>query len=196
MQIRPLDASEPAAMAAWHATHHAAHVFGQQHASPWMLEEMRAEFLGERAGERIEPFGGYVDGVCVATGTLELPQMDNRHIGYVDVAVHPEHRRRGHGSAMLAHLTDVAVAQGRNTLNADAAWAYDASADGAGTTNADFLTAHGFVFGLGDVKRALDLPVDDGAARPAGRRGGPAPRGLRPARLRRPRARGHHRRLR
>ena len=123
MQIRPLDASEPAAMAAWHATHHTAHVFGQQHASPWMLEEMRAEFLGERAGERIEPFGGYVDGVCVATGTLELPQMDNRHIGYVDVAVHPEHRRRGHGSAMLAHLTDLAVAQGRNSLIADAAWA-------------------------------------------------------------------------
>ena len=119
MQIRPLDASEPAAMAAWHATHHAAHVFGQQHASPWMLEEMRAEFLGERAGERVEPFGGYVDGVCVATGTLELPQMDNRHIGYVDVAVHPDHRGQGHGSAMLAHLTDVAVAQGRNTLNAD-----------------------------------------------------------------------------
>jgi GNAT superfamily N-acetyltransferase len=161
MQIRPLDASEPAAMAAWHATHHAAHVFGQQHASPWMLEEMRAEFLGERAGERVEPFGGYLDGVCVATGTLELPQLDNRHIGYVDVAVHPDHRRQGHGSAMLAHLTDVAVAQGRNTLNADAAWSYDAPADGAGTTNADFLTAHGFVFGLGDVKRALDLPVDD-----------------------------------
>jgi GNAT superfamily N-acetyltransferase len=87
--------------------------------------------------------------------------MDNRHIGYVDVAVHSDHRRQGHGSAMLAHLTDVAVDQGRNTLNADAVWAYDAPADGAGTANADFLTAHGFVFGLGDVKRALDLPVDD-----------------------------------
>ena len=160
MQIRPLDASDPAAMAAWHATHHAAHVFGLQHPSPWMLEEMRAEFLGERAGERVEPFGGYVDGVCVATGTLELPQMDNLHIGYVDVAVHPDHRRRGHGSAMLAHLTDVAVAQGRDTLNADALWDFDAPADGVGTTNADFLTAHGFVLGLVDVKRALDLPVD------------------------------------
>jgi GNAT superfamily N-acetyltransferase len=162
MQIRPLDASDPAAMAAWHATYHAAHVFGQQHPSPRMLEEMRAEFLGERAGERIEPFGGYVDGACVATGTLELPQMDNLHIGHVDVAVHPDHRRRGHGSAMLAHLTDRAVDQGRNTLNADALWDHDAPADGAGTPNAGFLTAHGFVLSLGDVKRALDLPVDPG----------------------------------
>ena len=162
MLIRPLDASDPAAMAAWHATYHAAHVFGQQHPSPWMLEEMRAEFLGERAGERVEPFGGYVDGACVATGTLELPQMDNLHIGHVDVALHPDQRRRGHGSAMLAHLTDRAVGQGRNTLNADALWDHDAPADGAGTPNAGFLTAHGFVFSLGDVKRALDLPVDPG----------------------------------
>ena len=30
-----------------------------------------------------------------------------------------------------------------------------------GTPNADFLTRHGFAFALGDVKRALDLPVDD-----------------------------------
>ena len=62
---------------------------------------------------------------------------------------------------MLEHLTAVAVAHGRSTLNADAAWAYDAPGDGAGTPNADFLTRHGFAFSLGDVKRVLDLPVDD-----------------------------------
>ena len=161
MQIHPLDATDAGAMAAWHATYHAAHVFGQDHPSPWMLEEMRAEFLGERAGERIEPYGGYVDGRCVVTGTIELPQMDNRHIALVDVATHPDLRRRGHGSVMLEHLTSVARAHGRTTLNADAVWGYDEPADGAGTTNADFLTGHGFVFSLGDVKRALDLPVDD-----------------------------------
>ena len=59
--------------------------------------------------------------------------MDNRHIALVDVATHPDHRRRGHGSAMLEHLTAVARAHGRTTLNADAVWAYDEPADGAGT---------------------------------------------------------------
>jgi GNAT superfamily N-acetyltransferase len=161
LQIRRLDATDPDAMAAWHATYHAAYVLGQDHASPWMLEEMRADFLGERAGERIEPFGGYVDERPVVTGVIELPQMDNRHIASVDVAVHPEFRRRGAGTAMLEHLTGVARANGRTTLNADAVWAYDARADGAGEGNADFLTRHGFVFSLGDAKRALDLPVDD-----------------------------------
>src|SRR5690242_2262218 len=133
MQIRPLDATDPAAMAAWHATSHAAHVFGLEHASPRVLEEVRAGFLSDSPGERVEPFGGYVDGVCVATGLVEMPMMDNRHLAFLDVAVHPDHRRRGHGSVMLAHLTGRAEAQGRSTLTAQGAWAYDAPADGAGT---------------------------------------------------------------
>ncbi len=88
--------------------------------------------------------------------------MDNLHLARVEVATHPGHRGRGYASAMLDHLTAVAVAQGRNTLNADAVWAYDGPADGAGTPNADFLTRRGFAFSLGDVKRVLELPVDEG----------------------------------
>ncbi len=161
MEIRPLDASDPDAMAAWHATYHAAHVFGQDHATPWMLEERRAHLLGDRTGQRTEAFGGYVDGRPVVTGYTEMPQLDNRHLALVEVATDPEHRRRGYASAMLEHLTAVGCANGRTTLNADAEWAYDAPADGAGQANADFLTRHGFVLSLGDVKRALDLPADD-----------------------------------
>ena len=161
MEIRPLDASDPAAMADWHASFHAAHVHGQAYPSPWMLEEMRAEFLGDKTGERMEPFGVYVDGACVGTGFVELPQMDNLHIARVEVATHPDHRGKGYASALLEHVTAVAVAHGRSTLNADASWAYDAPGDGVGTPNADFLTRHGFAFSLGDVKRVLDLPVDD-----------------------------------
>ena len=161
MQIRPLDAADPAAMAAWHASYHAAHVFGQDYPSPWMLEEMRAEMLGDRTGERMEPYGLYVDGLCVSTGFLELPMMDNRHLARVEVATHPDHRGRGYASALLEHLTALAVSHGRSTLNADAAWPVGGRPDGVGTPNADFLTRHGFSFSLGDVKRALDLPVDD-----------------------------------
>jgi GNAT superfamily N-acetyltransferase len=163
MEVRPLDAADPAAMAAWHATYHAGHVHGVEHPSPWMLEEMRAEFLGEKTGERVLPFGGYVDGACVCTGVLELPLMDNLHLALVDITTHPDHRRRGHGGAMLDHLTALARAEGRDTLSAEAVWAHDDPADGAGTPHADFLTRRGFVFSLGDVKRVLDLPVDDAA---------------------------------
>jgi GNAT superfamily N-acetyltransferase len=162
MEIRPLDASDPEAMRAWHALHTEAHAFGLEHPSPWMLEEMRAEFLADRVGRRIAPFSGYVDGRLVVTGVLELPLLDNVNHADVDVATPPDLRRRGYGSAMLEHLTSCAAGLGRDTLDAAASWRYDAPADGSGTPNADFLTSHGFTFSLGDVKRALALPVDDG----------------------------------
>ena len=67
-------------------------------------------------GSATEPFGGYVDGrlrghrgpraaACWTTCTLAR----------VDVATHPADRRRGHGAAMLEHLTAVAVGHGRST---------------------------------------------------------------------------------
>ena len=51
----------------------------------------------------------------------------------LQVFTHPDHRRRGHGSAMLAHLEQVAAGLGRTVLNAEAAWPYDADPDGRGT---------------------------------------------------------------
>ena len=160
MQIRPVDATDPDTFAAWHATYDAAHVHGLDHASPKRLEELRADLAGDRVGERLEAYGGYVDGRCVVTGLVWLPLMDNLHLASVDVATHPSSRRRGHGSAMLAHLTAVARAVARTVLTAEVVSPYDGPADGAGWPGADFLTRHGFTFSLGDVKRALDLPVD------------------------------------
>ena len=160
MEIRPLDASDPDALAAWHAAHHEAHRFGLEHASPWMLEEMRAAFLSNRLGHRDLPFGGYVDGRVVVTGLLQLPLLDNLTQAHVDVATPPAERRRGHGAAMLAHLTGLAVEAGRATLLSEASWTYEAAADGSGTANADFLTGQGFTLSLVDVKRLLPLPVD------------------------------------
>jgi GNAT superfamily N-acetyltransferase len=161
MEIRRLDAADPEATAAWHATYHDAQVYGQDHPTPWMLEEMRAAFLGTQPGRLLEPFGGYVDGACVTTGMLELPLMDNLGVAGVDVTTRPADRRRGHGSAMLEHLTALAAAHGRGTLQAEATWPYDAPVDGAGTPGADFLTGHRFVFSLGDVQRLLELPVEE-----------------------------------
>jgi GNAT superfamily N-acetyltransferase len=161
LDIRTLDAADPEALAAFHATYHAADVFGRAYSTPWTLEEMRADLLAERTGSRSQGFSGYVDGRVVTVGTLELPLKDNLHRGTVDVHTHPEHRNRGYGSAMLDHLIDVARAEGRRVLASEASTPYDGPADGAGHPNADFLTKRGFSFALGDVMRVLDLPADE-----------------------------------
>jgi GNAT superfamily N-acetyltransferase len=161
MHIRALDAADPAELAAWHASHHEAHVLGQDYPAAWTLEEMRAEFLGDRPGEHLEPYGGWVDGEPVVTGLLELPLKDNLDVAKVDVTTRPDARRRGLGSVMLEHLTARAVAHGRSVLQVEASWPYDAPADGTGIPNVEFLLRHGFTSSLVDVKRVLDLPVDE-----------------------------------
>jgi GNAT superfamily N-acetyltransferase len=160
-EIIPLDAADQGQMTAWHATYLAAEVHGREHSVPWMLEEMRAEFLGDRPGERMLGFARYVAGVPVSTGTLTLPLMDNLHLAFVAVHTHPEHRRRGHGTHMLEELIRLAREQGRRTVAAEAATTYDGNADGSGHPNADFLLHRGFTCAIGDVMRVLDLPTND-----------------------------------
>jgi GNAT superfamily N-acetyltransferase len=161
LDIRPLDVADDDALVAWHATYLAADNFGREYPTPWMLEEVRADLRGDRPAEKHVAFGGYVDGQVVSAGVVELPQRENRHIAWTSVWTHPEHRRRGYGSAMLEHAAGLARAEGRTTLSTEAATPYDGPADGSGDPDADFLTRRGFTVDIGDVKRVLDLPVDD-----------------------------------
>lgn len=160
MDIRPLDAADPTQMAAFHATYHAAHVHGREYSTPWMLEEMRADFLAQRTGDRDCGFCGYVDGEVVCVGAMELSLKDNLHLANIEVHTRPDRRRRGFGSAMLEHLAALARTEGRRTLATEVAAPYDGPADGRGHPDVDFLTRRGFTFALGDVMRVLDLPAD------------------------------------
>jgi GNAT superfamily N-acetyltransferase len=101
-----------------------------------------------------------VDGAVVCSGAIRLPQLDNLASAALAVDTEPALRRRGYGAAMLAHLEQCAVAEGRTLLDAETFYPGDAPADGAGYDNADFLTHRGYVFGLGDVHRRLELPAE------------------------------------
>ena len=86
---------------------------------------------------------------------LELPSRDNKHLGFLDIAVHPDRQRRGLGTALLRHAAARAVADGRRLLTGYAL------ADTAGEA---FARAAGARAGQTEVRRAMDT-----GAMPAGR---------------------------
>lgn len=160
MVINALDATSRAELKAYHDCYYASHMLGREIGTPWMLAEMRADFLTENPGQKTLGLVGVVDGVVAGVGWLGLPLKDNLHMAWVELHTHPDHRNRGHGSAMLERLVDVAREHGRRTLTVEPSYPYDCPSDGAGHPDVEFLRRRGFTLGIGDVMRVLDLPAD------------------------------------
>ena len=165
MVIEPLDARDDAAMKAWHDTFLASHRHGRPYATPLMREELQARFTADLETERHLVFSGVVEGSPVAVGMCYLPMRDNLEQAFVEVHTHPDCRGRGHGTAMLDHLEQVARDHSRTVLVGEVAYPYESPADGAGTPSVDFVARRGYSFGLANVQRVLELPADEGLLR-------------------------------
>jgi GNAT superfamily N-acetyltransferase len=161
VEITEVDPFDGDAVRAWHDVHLRAEMHGREWANPWQLPEVLAELRSPGRRRRLLPFAAHVGGELVTAGALSLPQLDNLSSASLTVNTDPARRREGHGSAMLAHLEGFARAHARRLINTETFYPYAAPEDGSGHPYADFLTRRGYVFGLGDVHRVLDLPVDD-----------------------------------
>jgi GNAT superfamily N-acetyltransferase len=101
-----------------------------------------------------------VDGSVVGGCLLNLPTLDNLSNAAGHILVVPEHRRRGIGRALLAHLRDEATRRGRIRLIAEADQPLDPAApDPAGR----FAAASGAVPALVGTRRRLDIGSIDPA---------------------------------
>ncbi len=100
----------------------------------------------------------YVDpeGRAVAVLEVDLPRRDNLHLVWGSVVVHPEHRRRGHGTALVAELVRRATEAGRTTI-----WLGTAEDD---LGSRAFLEANGFHYASHDARRTQVLSEVDTAA--------------------------------
>jgi GNAT superfamily N-acetyltransferase len=83
-----------------------------------------------------------------------VTERDNRHLAWLDVEIHPDHRRRGHGSRLLERLVADATALGRTVVGLDG---WDSPA------NAGFAAHHGFALRSRDVNRRQHLADVDPA---------------------------------
>jgi GNAT superfamily N-acetyltransferase len=91
--------------------------------SPWQhpstLRGAEGRFRHGWDGEVETPFLGLVDGSPVAVGRLAASEYDNLHLAWLGVQVHPEHRRRSHGSELLEALVAETRALGRTSIGLD-----------------------------------------------------------------------------
>ncbi|WP_196810965.1 GNAT family N-acetyltransferase [Arthrobacter sp. 35W] len=114
----------------------------------------------------------YDGGELVGRASLNLPLADNLHLADLHIQVHPDHRRRGAGSALLARATELARERGRTVLcgwsdhleqpGTEAAGRTLVATTGAGSVSleaaaAGFAVAHGFVLEQVDKISVLHL---------------------------------------
>lgn len=148
-------------LAAWHRVYAEAQRHGRPWATPWQLDELRADLAAGGRRRRLRMFAGLEGEQVVCTGQIGMPLLDNVTTATLEVSTAPTARRRGHGAAMLQHLLGVGEEGGRSVFFAEIGYPYDGAPDGAGAPGPDFAVRHGFRFALGDVQRVLGLPVGE-----------------------------------
>ena len=119
-----------------------------KHDSPWQHPFTEAGMAAQlRYGWDLEPrvpFLAVAEGELVGYASYSVSERDNLHLAWLTVEVHPDHRRRGHGSAILDGLVRRARDLGRTSVGM-AGWDLDASHGFAGR--------HGFELGSVSVNR-------------------------------------------
>ena len=96
-----------------------------------------------------------VEGTVVGALRLLLPTQDNPTVAVIDVAVHPDHRRRGIGALLLAEGTRLATEHGRTELISEV------DEPRPGTAGRAFALRHGWTCDLLETRRDLALPPDE-----------------------------------
>jgi GNAT superfamily N-acetyltransferase len=91
--------------------------------SPWVHPLTEQEAVGQLRhgwdGEPDVPFLALDGGVVVGYAEYSTSEWDNQHLAWLGIGVHPERRRRGHGSAILAAMVERARAEGRTSVGTD-----------------------------------------------------------------------------
>lgn len=122
------------------------------------LEELLPLLAGSSSDGRVELWLARAGGTPVAVTLLRLPVHDNRTVAALSLRVHPDHRRRGHGRAMLAHAADRARQHGRSRMVAEVSAPLSGGADAPGPAFAGAVGARPV---LSEVRRILDVAALD-----------------------------------
>lgn len=161
--VEPVRADDRALMDGWYALRVAA----RAHDTPALAPPSRQRHATglSSAGWACRAWAVRAGGEVVAVGDMQLPLRENRDSGFARVVVAPPHRRRGLGTALLAHLVAHAGARGRTRL---ALQTVEAPSPGGPTSpGTAFLRGTGARPAQYELQRRLTLPALPGAGLPA-----------------------------
>ena len=132
-------------------------LFGDDHAA-WGADELRVlEAKPDRRTLNVAAVGP--DDTVVGAASVVLRLRDNPRAGFISLAVHPEHRRRGVGSRLLAWVEDQARQAGRSIFIVETEWR-DGDTDSHGE---GFAARHGYQPVQHTLRSTLRLPLDRAA---------------------------------
>lgn len=155
VRIVPVSTLDPARAdlaRAWHEVFvdSTIHRMGDDH-DTWSMTSRRAResstSMDRRYVAALDDAGG-----VVGSAELTMPLRDNPTLVLCDLAVHPAHRRRGTGTALLEHLVVTARSAGRTSLVAETSFR-----DGGADPGEAFMRRHGFEVAQEDRRNDLDV---------------------------------------
>ena len=159
MEVRRIEPSDEEALAEYASVLRASDKDLWPDLTGFTLPDLRAFAQFRGAAKRFELLSAQEPGgPMLGVGMMEFPLRDNVHGAEVTVAVHPAHRRRGVGTAIVEGVSARARADGRHVLNSIVDVPLDRAADHASLS---FAPTVGFEAMLDGNTRHLALPVDD-----------------------------------
>jgi GNAT superfamily N-acetyltransferase len=158
MEVRHIDPNDDAALAEWAGVLQASDKELWPDLTGYELADIRAFARYKGTSRRWELLAaGEKGGPMLGVGMLEFPIRDNLHAAEIILAVHPQHRRHGVGTAIVERMAEVARADGRRTLNI----VVDVPVAAAGDHPSVFFGPRvGFEPTLPGNSRRLRLPMD------------------------------------
>ena len=151
--IERIDIDDEETFAAFHDVYSRAH--DRDIDPPYTALEKRVGMRPDEYVDKVMLLARDEDGAAVAGGMAELPLRDNTGFVYIYVFTAPEHRRHGHGTAVVEALEETGRDADRSILWVTAAWELDA----VDPASQAFAEAVGFSLDMMDAMRELALPV-------------------------------------
>lgn len=159
MQVHPLDPHDHSADR-WFAAFHAGAVAGREQptvaGADSTLTSLRT--TADNAHTHRLAFGAWSGGDCLGGVIVDLPRSANTHTAELELAVAPEHRRRGAGTALYETAVRVARDHRRRVLSTEVNVPLDVAlpTDPGGR----FALARGFASTLTERRYLRELPFD------------------------------------